>query len=289
VPELPEVETIVRDLRPRLEGLEVVAARVAQPGVLRHPTIPDFRRRITGRRLARVGRHGKFMLVELAGGELEFLVVHLGMTGRLSIQPADALLAPHTHLRLQLSTGEELRLQDYRRFGRVLLGTPRELAEAGVLPMLGPEPETDALPNPPPWGAFATRLTATAFGAILARSRRAVKAVLLDQSALAGLGNIYADEACFRAGIRPTAVAARIGPARRQRLYMAIGEALRGAVDLRGTTFDDYRDANGEVGQNQHRLLVYGRAGLPCRACGASLRKTVVAGRTTVYCPRCQR
>ena len=288
MPELPEVETIVRDLRPRLEGVEVRGAQVGEPGVLRYPSIPQFRRRISGRRLARVGRHGKFMLVELAGDELEFLVVHLGMTGRLSIQAASDAVAPHTHLRLQLSTGEELRLQDYRRFGRVLLGSPRELAEAGMLPRLGPEPVTDALPNPSPWGAFATRLTPAAFGHLLGRSRRAVKAVLLDQGALAGLGNIYADEACFRAGIRPTAVAARIGPERRQRLYQAIGDALRGAVDLRGTTFDDYRDANGEMGQNQHRLLVYGRAGLPCRTCGASLRRTVVAGRTTVYCPRCQ-
>ena len=288
MPELPEVETIVRDLRPRLEGREVRLAEVGEPGVLRYPTAGEFRRRIVGRRLGRVGRHGKFMLVELAGAELEFLVVHLGMTGRLSILPSDAEVAPHTHLRLRLSTGEELRLQDYRRFGRVLLGSPRELAEAGMLPVLGPEPDTDAMPNPDAWGAYAQRLTPAAFDAAVRRSRRAVKALLLDQAALAGLGNIYADEACFRAGVRPTAVASRLGPGRRRRLYAAIGESLRSAVDLRGTTFDDYRDANGEKGRNQHRLLVYGRAGLPCHTCGATLRRTVVAGRTTVHCPRCQ-
>jgi formamidopyrimidine-DNA glycosylase len=229
------------------------------------------------------------MLVELAGPDLEFLVFHLGMTGRLGMFAPAADLAPHTHLRLLLSSGEELRMQDYRRFGRVLLGTPVELATAGMLPALGPEPPTDALANPGAWGQFARKLTPELFDAALRRSRRAVKALLLDQGAVAGLGNIYADEACFRAGVRPTAVAARIGPARRRRLYAAIGEALRGAVDLRGTTFDDYRDANGEKGLNQHRLLVYGRAGLPCTRCGAALRRTVVAGRTTVYCPRCQR
>ena len=287
MPELPEVETIVRDLRPRLTGHIVVAAEVGEPGDLRYPTRAEFQRRISGRRLARVGRHGKFMLVELEGAELEFLVIHLGMTGRLSVQPPGAAVPPHTHLRLRLEGGEELRLQDYRRFGRVLLGTPRELAEAGMLPLLGPEPDTDALPNPAHWGPLAARLTAPAFDAAL-RRRRAIKAVLLDQGALAGLGNIYADEACFRAGVRPTAVASRIGPARRRRLYEAIGESLRSAVDLRGTTFDDYRDAHGEKGQNQARLLAYGRAGLPCHNCGATLRKTVVGGRTTVYCPRCQ-
>jgi formamidopyrimidine-DNA glycosylase len=289
VPELPEVETIVRDLRPRLEGREVRAAVVGEPGVLRYPGAAEFSRRIVGRRLERVGRHGKFMLVQLDGPELEFLLLHLGMTGRLGMHAPGAEAAPHTHLRLILSSGEELRMQDYRRFGRVLLGTPTELAEAGMLPLLGPEPGTDALANPEAWGSFARRLTRPAFDAALRRSRRAVKAVLLDQAAVAGLGNIYADEVCFRAGVRPTAIAARIGPERRGRLYEAIDAALRGAVDLRGTTFDDYRDAYGERGRNQERLLVYGRAGQPCRRCGVALRRTIVAGRTTVYCPRCQR
>lgn len=236
-----------------------------------------------------MGRHGKFMLVELAGPNLEFLVLHLGMTGRLGLHQPGAELAPHTHLRLLLSSGEELRMQDYRRFGRVLMGTPTELAEAGMLPSLGPEPSTDALTNPAEWGSFSLRLTPAGFDAALRRSRRAVKALLLDQAALAGLGNIYADEACFRAGVRPTSVASRLGAARRERLYEAVHAALRAAVDLRGTTFDDYRDANGEKGRNQERLLVYGRAGLPCARCGATLRRTVVGGRTTVYCPRCQR
>jgi formamidopyrimidine-DNA glycosylase len=289
VPELPEVETIVRDLRPRLEGRQVRAAVVAEPGVLRYPGTAEFSLRIAGRRLERVGRHGKFMLVQLDGQALEFLVLHLGMTGRLGMHAPDAEAAPHTHLRLLLSSGEELRMQDYRRFGRVLMGTPTELAEAGMLPSLGPEPGTDALPNPEGWGSFARRLTRPAFDAVLRRSRRAVKALLLDQAAVAGLGNIYVDEACFRAGIKPTAVAARLGADRRRRLYEAIDAALRGAVDLRGTSFDDYRDAHGEKGRNQERLLVYGRAGQPCVGCGATLRRTVVAGRTTVYCPRCQR
>ena len=267
----------------------MVAAEVGEPGILRYPSSADFRRRIVGRRFQRVGRHGKFMLCELAGTELEFLVIHLGMTGRLGTHAPTSEVAPHTHLRLLLSSGEELRMQDYRRFGRVLLGTPVELATAGMLPALGPEPPTDALANPGSWGQLSRQLTPQLFDAALRRSRRAVKALLLDQGAVAGLGNIYADEACFRAGVRPTASSARLGPARRRRLYDAIGESLRSAVDLRGTTFDDYRDANGEKGLNQGRLLVYGRAGQPCVSCGATLRRTIVAGRTTVFCPRCQR
>ncbi len=128
----------MRDLRPRLEGRVVRAAEVGEPGVLRHPSPSEFRRRIVGRRFGHVGRHGKFMLVELAGPGQEFLVLHLGMTGRLGLQQPASEVAPHTHLRLRLSSGEELRLQDYRRFGRVLLGLPVELASAGMLPALCP-------------------------------------------------------------------------------------------------------------------------------------------------------
>jgi formamidopyrimidine-DNA glycosylase len=253
----------VRDLRPQLEGRTVRDAHVAEPGVLRYPDADSFRRRIVGRRLEKVGRHGKFMLVELdgpgeraPGAEPEFLVIHLGMTGRLGLAEPEAELPPHTHLRLPLSSGAELRMTDYRRFGRVLLGSAAELARSRAMPSLGPEPATDSEPNPESW---------------------------------TGLGNIYCDEACFRAGIRPMAAANSLSAARRRRLFRGIAEALGSAVDLRGSSIDDYRDGFGEKGQNQHQLLVYGRAGLPCVRCGRALRKTVVAGRTTVYCSSCQR
>jgi formamidopyrimidine-DNA glycosylase len=273
-------------------------AWVGTPGVLRYPTPEQFEARITGRRLLRVGRHGKFMLVELdppraAGGEgdaqLELLVVHLGMTGRLGLAEPEAPPPRHTHMRLLLSSGVELRMQDYRRFGRVLLGSPAELSAAGALPRLGPEPVTAAQPNPESWRGFRGDLSLREFSRILRRSRRPVKALLLDQGKIAGLGNIYCDEACFRAGVRPTAVAATIGPARRRRLHEGIAAALASAVDLRGSSVDDYRDGFGEKGRNQHALLVYGRTGQPCARCGRPLAKTVVAGRTTVFCPRCQR
>jgi formamidopyrimidine-DNA glycosylase len=270
---------------------------VAQPGVLRYPSVASFRRRIRGRRLEKVGRHGKFVLVELdpparartgVDGP-EFLVIHLGMTGRLGLAEPEAEVPRHTHLRLRLSSGAELRMQDYRRFGRVLLGSVSELAREHALPRLGPEPGTGSEPNPASWRAIGTTLDERAFAAILGRSRRAVKALLLDQGAVAGLGNIYCDEACFRAGVRPTVAANSLSPRRRRRLYRAINEVLASAVDLRGASIDDYRDGFGEKGQNQHQLLVYGRAGQACSRCGRRLRKTVVAGRTTVYCYSCQR
>jgi formamidopyrimidine-DNA glycosylase len=277
VPELPEVETVVRDLRPQLEGRTIVHAWAATPGVLRYPDPATFARRAEGRRMVRVERHGKFIMIDLdRGAEDELLVLHLGMTGRLGLSEPEAPPPPHTHLRLALSSGAELRMQDYRRFGRVMLGTRDELREARALPALGPEP-------------YAGALSPAEFSAILSRSRRPVKALMLDQARLAGLGNIYSDEACFRAGVRPTTPAASLGPARRRRLYDGITAALDAAVDLRGSSIDDYRDGFGEKGGNQDALLVYGRAGLPCVNCGRALVKTVVAGRTTVYCPRCQR
>ena len=277
-----------------------MGAHVARPGVLRYPDPRSFRRRITGRRLERVGRHGKFMLVELdqprdrTGSEAartvpEFLVIHLGMTGRLGLAEPESAVPPHTHLRLPLSSGAELRMQDYRRFGRVLLGSAAELVANRAMPRLGPEPAAGGQPNPDTWSEIGGLLSPAAFAAILSRSRRPVKALLLDQGMVAGLGNIYCDEACFRAGVRPTAPANSLSPRRRRRLFQGIAGALAGAVDLRGSSIDDYRDGFGEKGQMQERLLVYGRAGMPCVRCGRALMKTVVAGRTTVYCWSCQR
>jgi formamidopyrimidine-DNA glycosylase len=287
LPELPEVETVARDLRPQLEGRTVLEGWAGVPGILRHPTAAEFARRIRGRRLERVGRHGKFIMVDLSGGKApELLVIHLGMTGRLGLAEPEAEPPPHTHLRLHLSSGVELRMQDPRRFGRVLLGERDELLARGVLPRLGPEPGVASAVGPL---ASMGTLTPAVFKATLARSRRPLKALLLDQGKIAGLGNIYCDEACFRAGVRPTTTASSLGSRRAQRLFTAIHEALDAAVDLRGTTIADYRDGHGNAGGNQHSLQVYGRAGQPCLRCGRRLARLTLAGRTTVFCRSCQR
>jgi formamidopyrimidine-DNA glycosylase len=274
VPELPEVETIVRDLRPHLVGARVGRVDLLRPSVLRFPDPDSFRLGVVGRRVTSVRRRGKFIHVGLSGGE--DLVVHLGMTGTLTLQDPDQPLQPHTHLRLGLEEGRELRYRDPRRFGRVLLGRPEQLQSVGALPRLGPEP-------------LAANFAASGVAAVLLRSTRAVKTALLDQAVVAGCGNIYADEACYRARIRPDRRANTLSRAQLGRLLEALPAVMREAVRRRGASFSDYRDGFGAKGEAYESLLVYGRGGLPCLRCGSSLRQSRIGGRTTVYCSRCQR
>src|SRR5487761_1473012 len=264
MPELPEVETVARDLRTELVGRRFVTAWVNQPGILRFPIAEVFV----------ATRLGKYIFCRLGGGE--DLVFHLGMTGHLRVVAASADSVRHTHLRVGLDDGRELRFDDARRFGRILLGPRGLLEELRLLPALGIEPLSD-------------EFTAERVDALLRRTTRTVKAALLDQSGIAGLGNIYVDEACHLAGIRPTRRAHRLARRERGAPRESIRAVLAKAIVNRGTSFDDYRDLWNAVGTNQEELQVYGRAGQACFRCGAVLRRAVVAGRTTVYCPRCQR
>jgi len=274
MPELPEVETVVRDLRAELSGRCFRSAWVSLPGVLRHPSPAEFTAALPGRRVESVARRGKYILCGLDGGEE--LVIHLGMTGHLRVAGGDEAVVKHTHLRAALDDGRELRFDDARRFGRLMLGARAELEERRLLPSLGVEPLSDDF-------------TPDRLDAVMKRTTRTVKAVLLDQSGVAGLGNIYVDEACHRAGIRPTRRARRLTRRERLALHEAIRSVLATAVANRGTTVDDYRDLWNAEGSHQEELRVYGRGGEPCLGCGAVLRRKVVAGRTTVYCPICQR
>ena len=274
MPELPEVETVVRDLRSELVGRRFLSAWVSQPGVLRFPPPEAFVAALPGQRVTSVARRGKYIRCGLDGGEE--LVVHLGMTGHLRVTGATDLVVKHTHLRAGLDDGRELRFDDARRFGRLMLGSPPLLAERRLLPVLGVEPLSDDF-------------TPARLDALMRRTRRALKAALLDQSVIAGLGNIYVDEACHLAGIRPTRRAHRLTRRERLALHAAIRAVLTTAIANRGTTVDDYRDLWNAEGSHQEELRVYGRGGEPCLACGTVLRHLVVAGRTTVYCPACQR
>jgi formamidopyrimidine-DNA glycosylase len=192
------------------------------------------------------------------------------------VVPAGAEVVKHTHLRAGLDDGRELRFDDARRFGRLMLGPRSELEERRLLPALGVEPLSDGL-------------TPAVFDALMRGTTRSVKAALLDQSGIAGLGNIYIDEACHLAGVRPARRANRLTRSERAALRGAIREVLLRAVANRGSTVDDYRDLWNARGTHQEELRVYGRGGEPCLGCGTALRRTVVAGRTTVHCPRCQR
>jgi formamidopyrimidine-DNA glycosylase len=224
--------------------------------------------------VASVRRRGKFILVGL--GEGESLVVHLGMTGSLTLQsPAEPGL-PHTHLLVDLNDGRQLRFRDARRFGRLLLGHPGLLRRVGVMPRLGPDP-------------LSPRFAQSGVAEVLAGSTRRLKAALLDQAVLAGCGNIYADEACFLAQIRPDRRANSLRPAESRRLLAALPVVMREAIRHRGSSFSDYRDGFGAKGEAYESLFVYGRGGLPCVRCGSQLQQIRIGGRTTVYCSKCQR
>jgi formamidopyrimidine-DNA glycosylase len=293
MPELPEVETVVRDLAPQLSGRRVESVEVsADPAIrarlIRYPTPGRFISRMRGRTIRTVERRGKYIVMPLddpaairAGesrnGEAQRFIVHLGMTGHLRVWEPEEARVKHTHFRARLDSGVELRYDDPRQFGRLLLGGQAELVAARAFPgRLGPEP-------------IHGDLTEAQFEKLVKARRRSVKSALLDQSFLAGVGNIYADEACFRAGIRPSRWTHRLTARERRALYSAIQEVLENSIAARGSSIINYVDAFGVRGGNQEKLLVYGRAGELCLTCGTPLRGTRLAGRGTVYCRRCQR
>ena len=281
MPELPEVETIVRDLRPQLAGRRIESVQLTRdPAIrkrlVRYPNPTKFMRNLRGRTIRSVERRGKYLVMPL-DHDGERLVVHLGMTGHLRVWEPEETPVKHTHFRALLDSGLELRYDDPRQFGRLLLGTQDELVAGRAFPAkLGPEP-------------IQGDLTEAEFDKIVKSRRRPIKSALLDQSFLAGVGNIYADEACFRAGIRPSRWTHRLTARERRALYSAIQEVLENGIAARGSSIINYVDAFGVRGGNQEKLLVYGRSGEPCVKCGTPLQGTRLAGRGTVYCRKCQR
>jgi formamidopyrimidine-DNA glycosylase len=279
MPELPEVETIARGLRADLCGARVAAGALLWPGVLEsgHGALDGaaFPEAVAGGRIDAVWRRGKVLLLDLGGpGRAPLhLAFHLRMTGRLTVEPGDAGPTRHTRLLLDLADGRRLFFADARKFGRCRAMSPEALGRWPFFAALGPEP---------------LELDARAFAALLAGRRARIKALLLDQSVLAGVGNIYADESLFRAGIHPADTAAALGPARLERLHGALVRVLAEAIAANGSSISDYVNAHGDAGAFQNDFRVYGRRGCPCRVCSAPLVRTAVAGRTTTFCPHCQ-
>ncbi len=271
MPELPEVETIRRDLAPLVVGRRIVAFHVAPGGERLLAGVPAaaLRAQLVGRRLTALGRRGKYLLFHLDDGAV--LIVHLRMTGALfHRQPADPP-DPFLRARLLLQGGAELRFTDIRKFG-----TWQVVADAAeTLAHLGPEP-------------LGRAFTAEALWAALRGRTAPLKSALLNQERVAGLGNIYVDEALFEAGLHPTVPAGSLRPAERARLHAAIVRVLRQGVRRRGASFRDYADGLGRRGRQQHYVRVFRRTGQPCDVCGAPIRRTVVGGRATHWCPRCQ-
>jgi formamidopyrimidine-DNA glycosylase len=263
MPELPEVETVVRSIAP-LVGRRIVSAEFRCLRILRGGQPERLGARIEGRRITAVGRHGKFILISLQGGG--YLVIHLGMTGRVLL---GGEAGKHTHAILTLDRGALL-YDDSRQFGSIQFSDdiPQRLSK------LGPEPLEVG------FGDFAAAL----------RHRKArVKALLLNQRFLRGLGNIYADEALFRAGIHPLAIASRLPSARARRLHQAIVAVLREAIAAGGSSISDYVDAQGRRGSFQNSHRVYQRTGEPCVTCGTPIRRILVSQRSSHFCPACQK
>ena len=281
MPELPEVETVVRTLRPQVLDCCIERVDVFRERSLHPLSLPV--ERLAGTRISAVRRRGKLALLELeppaaaaAVPVPSLLAVHLRMTGRFMVHPEGAAPLKHTriifHLRRPDGSRAQLFFDDVRSFGLVFAATPELLERWDFWGSLGPEP----LEMGP--GELGPRL----------HGRRAIKAALLDQTVLAGIGNIYADESLFRAGIDPRRPAGELSEAEAERLRIALQEVLRESIAQCGSSIRDYRDANGNVGAFQNTFFVYGRGGQACRRCGTELEKSRIGGRATVSCPQCQ-
>lgn len=271
MPELPETETIARDLDGALNGAVVHSVSVARRDVLRGISASELERALPGAALGRVSRRAKSIVLDF--GDAGRLVVTPRFTGALLIDgtPDDT----YTCLTLELADGRTLRYHDVRRLGTLALLLPEAFAAWDA--SLGPEP-------------LDPDLTPERFSGIIRGSRRAVKSILMDQRRLAGVGNIYANEACWRAGVRPSRAGATVSRTRCATLLAELRAVLTESIALRGTTFRDFRDAYGERGGFAAKLQAYGRGGLPCARCGTMLRSThALEGRQTVWCPECQR
>jgi formamidopyrimidine-DNA glycosylase len=273
VPELPEVETVVRDLRPLLVGRRITSVWAGRL-TLRKPWKAAWKKRLVGRRVEAVRRRGKWIVMELDDGGR--LVVHLGMTGQLTVASADEPKKAHTHLRFDLDDPtKQLRFRDVRRFGSATLFSSEEEVEASFAAAgLGPEPFGL---DPDYW---RRRMASTS---------RCVKAVLLDQGVVAGVGNIYADEALFEARLHPSLIASALGAEAADRLRQAVASVLNRAIEGRGSTIRDYVGGSGLRGAFQKEFRVYGCTGRPCFRCKAVIERVRLAGRSTHYCPVCQK
>lgn len=278
MPELPEVETYVRALEPLLTGKTILGAEVRWPRTIAVPDAARFTELVRGRRLVSFGRRGKYILLGLDSGET--LIVHLRMTGELRLHPpaaADSGSAAspadkHTHVLLELDTGEELRFRDMRKFGRIWLVEDT----ASVVGKLGPEPLEEA---------FVPRTLAEN----LAGRKANIKALLLNQTVLAGVGNIYADESLFRARIDPRRTGGSLNCEEIERLHLALREVLLAGIEAQGSSLQNYAPPTGAKGGFQEQFQVFRRGGEPCFCCGGPISRTVLGQRSTHFCPDCQK
>jgi formamidopyrimidine-DNA glycosylase len=277
MPELPEVETIARELRPDLVGRTILDASFDWPNQIKHPAPNDFAAALRGREVLSVDRRAKWVVAALGpqrdGGDAAVLAIQVKMTGQLDVVPSDAARDKHVHVVMPLDDGRELRLRDTRKFGRLAVYAP-EHADA-VLGELGPEP-------------LDQEFTLADFRRILRRRKGRLKTLLMNQEFLAGIGNIYADEALWRARLHPLRSGNGLRPDQERLLYLSLRDVLNEAIDRRGSSVDSYRAPEGR-GNMQNFLNVYGRTGKPCPRCGRPTKRIVIGARSTHFCSWCQR
>jgi formamidopyrimidine-DNA glycosylase len=272
MPELPEVETVVRGLQAVLPGKRITEVRFNKTDFIDDPE--EVAERLPGKRITAVRRHGKFIVFDLedTSGQHTALLIHLGMTGQLRTTPAEAPILPHTHIFFALDDGRELRYTDIRRFGRVRF-LPKGVSESPLGEL----------------GIDALHATESEFIALLRGRKARIKALLLDQRVLRGMGNIYSDESLWHARIHPARTAASLKDAELRSLYKAVQKILKEAIRLKGSSVSDYVDSDGNRGEFQQRHRVYMRAGEKCFRCGTIIKRIIVAGRSSYFCPHCQR
>jgi formamidopyrimidine-DNA glycosylase len=281
MPELPEVETVRRGLAPAMEGRRIIRAENRRAD-LRFPFPERFAARVSGAKVNALGRRAKYLAADLSTGET--LVMHLGMTGRFTVAATrlgefhhePGVDPRHDHMTFDMEGGGRITFNDPRRFGFVDLWPTAEIALYPAFAALGPEPTSNVFSGAYLRDAFAGKKTP-------------VKAALMDQRVVAGLGNIYVCEALFRAGLHPEKEAGRIGPARVEALAVAIRQVIDEAIAAGGSSISDFAAADGALGYFQHRFQVYDREGEPCVVCGRAIKRIVQSGRSTFYCGKCQR
>ncbi|MDY4919899.1 MAG: DNA-formamidopyrimidine glycosylase [Phascolarctobacterium sp.] len=273
MPEMPEVEQVRKTLAPHIEGKTITSVEVYLDRLIKHPTPEAFVKGLVGKTITKVGRKGKYLVLHTSAEQR--LIVHLRMTGALIAQGSEQLAPKYAKLKFELTDGVTMWFTDIRTFGTLYLVTNNDAYIEGY-ETLGPEPLSEGF-------------TVEYLEPLAAKSRKPVKTFILDQKVIAGLGNIYADECLALSGILPMRLANTLSHEEVVALQAAINAVIAQGIKNRGTTFRDYKDGEGNKGDNQNHLLVYGRKGEPCKKCGATLLGTKIGGRGTVYCEHCQK
>ena len=273
MPEMPEVEQVRKTLAPHIEGKKILAVEVLLDRLIKYPNPEQFVQGLVGKTIRHVGRRGKYLVLETAPEQQ--LIVHLRMTGALIAQSADAPAPAYAKIKFALSGGVTMWFTDIRTFGTLYLVTNHDTYIEGY-ETLGPEP-------------LSAGFNVAYLDPLAAKSRKAIKTFILDQHIIAGLGNIYADECLALSGILPTRTANTLTHEELVALCEAINTVIAQGIKNHGTTFRDYKDGEGNKGDNQNHLLVYSRAGKPCKKCGRTLVQIKVGGRGSVYCEHCQK